>query len=504
MRYNSAIMTLFNPRFHYILLRSLSFIIMVTTLHPLIFGQKNSVVQVHADKSSGYGVAWGGPQNTPDLIVTALHLVAGKSTIIVVWQGKKAYAEVEKIYKPADLALLKLKTPLGIPPLFLYSGDPPWDTNVNFWEVPINNTMMVHKFTMLEERTSLAKISPRIANNPSGLSKAMCPDADHYYPGMNTLVLNFKEPNIRKAHSGSPLTYGDKILGMVDGGAKLVDGKACVWAIPASEFIKLFNQGTPLPAAMPACEQPGSENKFLYSGLRSDNPLLDPEEAKQASKFEESVRLTAISGSDIKLSHEYRMTFDEVYETLFEDEQNDLNEILEFEEDLTLDNLFNATVDLYIEENTGISILIPVDCKLYTTTDDYGTLITTSSPGGLITMSIYISPNATMEDGMEAMNSIKAFLETKGQSIHPEEEDIDDFSDDETNPYYSEYVENTTEDENGDIQSEFFADLINSDGDVLAVTVNIADWSQLNDDEDERLYLYLMQTCALLSDFTIY
>jgi hypothetical protein len=504
MGYNSSFMTQFKRHYFHWLLRSLSIIVIMTALQPLAFGQKNSVVQVHADKSSGYGVAWGGPQNQPDYIVTALHLVSGKSTIIVVWQGKKAYAEVEKIYKPADLALLKLKTPLGIPPLIIYSGDPPWDTNVNFWEVPINTTTMTGKFTVLDEKTSLAKISPRVANNPNGLSKALCSDANQFYPGMNTSVINFKEPNIRKSHSGSPLTYGDKILGMVDGGAKLVDGKACVWAIPASEFIKLFNQGTPLPASMQACDQPGSENKYMYSGMRSDNPLLSPEEAKQASKFEESVKLTAISGSPIELSHEYRMTFDEVYETLFEEEQNDLNDILASEEELSLDNLFNATVDLYIEENTGISILLPVDCKLYTTTDDYGTLITTSSPGGLVTMSIYISPNETMEEGMNALDNIKAFLEKKGQPINPEEDDIDDFRDDDFNPYYSEYVENTTEDENGDIQSEFFADLIISDGDVLAVTVNIADWSQLDNNADERLYLYLLQTCALLSDFTIY
>ncbi|MBK9983377.1 MAG: hypothetical protein IPP15_13475 [Saprospiraceae bacterium] len=73
--------------------------------------QKSSIVQVHADKSSGYGVACGGP----DLIVTALHVVSGKSTIMVVWQGKSAYADIEKIYKPSDLALLRLQTPLGIP-----------------------------------------------------------------------------------------------------------------------------------------------------------------------------------------------------------------------------------------------------------------------------------------------------------------------------------------------------------------------------------------------------
>src|SRR4030095_2361076 len=228
---------------------------------PFIAGaQKNSVVQVHADKSSGYGVAWGGPQKDPDLIVTALHIFSGKKTIIVVWQGKSAYAQIVKIYKPSDLALLKLKTPLGIPPLSLYSGEPPWDTNINFWESPVNSGAMTAKTTMLEGRTNLSKISPRVANNSAGLSKALCMDAGQYYPGMNTEVINFKEPNIRKAHSGSPLTYEDKILGMVDGGAKLVDGKACVWAISAADFNKLLNQGSAPPGSLQSCEAPGSEN----------------------------------------------------------------------------------------------------------------------------------------------------------------------------------------------------------------------------------------------------
>jgi len=481
--------------------RGCRLLLSVLLLAPILtFAQKNSVVQVNADKSSGYGVAWGGP----DLIVTALHIVSGKKTIMVVWQGKKSYATVEKIYKPSDLALLRLKTPLGIPVLSLYSGEPPWDTNINFWELPINTSSMTAKNTVLDEKTSLAKISPRVASNPTGLSKALCSDAGAFYPGMNTVVINFKEPNIRKAHSGSPLTYGDKILGMVDGGAKLVDGKACVWAIPAADFNKLVNQGTAVSASMQACDQVGRENKYMYSGLRSDNPLLTPEEAEQARQFENAVDFSANNGSTIELNHEYRMSFDEVYETLFEEQQNDLNDILESEDDVTLDNLLDATVDFYIEENTGISILIPAACTLTRSSNASGTLITTTSPGGLVSMSIYISPNLTMEDGMKAMDAFKSFMEENGQAMQPEEEDIDDYSDDEYNPYYSEYVENTIEDENGDAVSDFFADLIISDGDFLAVTVNIADWNELAENPDERLYVYLMQTCALLSDFSIY
>lgn len=465
--------------------------------------QRNSVVQVHADKSSGYGVACGGPQNLPDRIVTALHVVAGKKTIVVKWQGKTANATIEKIYKPSDLALLKLQTPLGIPALSLYSGEPPWDTNINFWEIPINTTSVSAKTTVLEERTSLSRISPRVADNPAGLSKSLFNDAGQYYPEMTTEVINFKEPNIRKAHSGSPLTYGDKILGLVDGGAKLIDGKACVWAIPSSDFTKLFNQGTPVPASMQPCGGT-TGNQYMYSGTRSDNPLLSPEEAEQVAEFETPMNFNATDGSQMALYHDYRMTFAEVFETLFPDEQANMEGVLENEEEISLLDMFESTMDLYVEELTGVTVMVPSQCSLSADSDDGWTYITTTSPGGLITMSVYISPNDSMEEGLGAMDAFKSFMAENGQVLLPEGDDIDDLSDDPDNPYYSEYIENLYEDANGNIQGEFFADLIINDGDFLAVTVHIADWSAIDNDPEERMFLYLMEICALLSDFAIY
>jgi hypothetical protein len=465
--------------------------------------QKNSIVQVHADKSSGYGVAYGGPQNLPDRIVTALHVVAGKKTILIKWQGKSAYANIEKIYKPSDLALLKLQTPLGIPALTLYSGEPPWDTDINFWEIPVNTTTVSAKTTVLEERTSLSHISPRIANNSAGLSKSLCTDGGQYYPGMTTEVINFKEPNIRKAHSGSPLTYDGKILGLVDGGAKLIDGKACVWAIPASDFTKLFNQGTPPVANMLPCGGT-TGNAYMYSGTRSDNPLLTPEEAQQATEFEDPMAFTSEDGSSLSLYHDYRMTYAEVWETLFPEVQSDLEGILEDEEEISLVDMFESTIDIYMEEVTGISVMVPTQCTLSAMSDGSQTYISTTSPGGLVTMSVYISVNNTMEEGMDVMEAFKNVMAESGQVMNPEQDDITDFRDDTDAPYYSEYVENTLTDEDGEVIGEFFADLIINDGDFLAVTVSINDWEALESDPEERMFLYLLETCALLSDFTIY
>jgi len=204
------------------------------------------------------------------------------------------------------------------------------------------------------------------------------------------------------------------------------------------------------------------------------------------------------------LYHDYRMQFTEVYETLFPDEQQNMAEVLENEKEISLVDMFESPIDLYVEELTGITVMIPSQCNLSAASDDAWTYITTSSPGGLITMSVFISPNDSMEEGLGAMDAFKSFMAENGQVLLPEGDDIDDFSDDPDNPYYSEYIENIYDDANGVIQSEFFADLIINDGDFLAVTVSIADWNEIDQNPEERMYLYLMEICALLSDFAIY
>lgn len=465
-----------------------------------ISAQQSSVVQVHADKSSGYGVACGGP----DLIVTTLHLVSGKNTILVAWQGKSAYAKIEKTYKPSDLALLRLQTPLDIPSLTLYSGELHYGTQINFWEMPVNSSDIIAKTTMLEETSSLTKINPRLANNPTGLTKALCTDAGKNYPDINTKVINFKQPNIRKALSGSPLTYDNKIIGMIDGSAKLVDGKPCIWAIPAADFNKLFKQGKPLSKPMQSCDQGGIENKYMYSGLRSDNPLLSPEEVKLAKQFENPMKIASGGGELVKLYHDYRMSFGEVYETLFDEEKQDLKEILKTDVSMTPVELDSKTIDLYVEDQSGITLMVPSECRLSRSSDDYGTLITTSSPGGLVTMSIYISINETMDEGMQAMSAFKSYMAQSGTILQSKDEDIDDFADDVNNPYYREHIDQKGSNQHGDIQSGWYANLIINDGDFLAVIVTGNDWAGLENNPNELMYYYLMESCARLCDFTIY
>ena len=242
----------------------------------------------------------------------------------------------------------------------------------------------------------------------------------------------------------------------------------------------------------------------MYSGTRSDNPLLTPQEVEQATQFEEPMAFTSEDGSSLSLYHDYRMTFSEVWETLFPEVQADLETILEDEEEISDDDMLESTIDLYVEEVTGISVMVPTQCTLEAMSDGSQTYISTTSPGGLVTMSVYISVNNSMEEGMEVMEAFKNVMAENGQVMEPEEDEITDYRDDTDTPYYSEYVENTLTDEDGEVTGEFFADLIINDGDFLAITVTINDWSALEEDAEERMFLYLLQTCALLSDFAIY
>jgi len=468
-----------------------------------------SVVLIYADKSAGYGVAYG----TADKIVTCLHIVAGKTAIKVKWGGKEVDALVEKIYKPADLALLKLKSPLGVPPMAAYAGEPPWDENVNYFELPTGKTTVEKKVTVLEERTSLDKISVRITGNSEGLSKLLCSDGTGFYPGMATSVINFKEPNIRKSHSGTPITYGDKILGLVDGGT-IVDGKPCLWAIQASDMAKLISLGTPVPAGMKPCEAPGVVNKYMYSGTRSDNPLLTPEEVAQALAFEDSLS-SSVSFTDpcenlLTVRAEQRVSFTLVFESLFDESaQNVLDlfseeSIVDGDQQLSIDNLAFQTMDFYQEDLTGVSLAIPSEARFSTSQNSFGNFITLSSPLGSTSISVFISHLDTPEDAEKEMARFKTMCKAMGQQVEATKNNIKDFRCESDNPYYKETVENSKLDQNGTLRSEFMATMVINKTDFVGTIVNVADWNAMWNNPEERLFFYLLEISALLADFTIY
>jgi hypothetical protein len=91
-----------------------------------------------------------------------------------------------------------------------------------------------------------------------------------------------------------------------------------------------------------------------------------------------------------------------------------------------------------------------------------------------------------------------------GQSVEVKSDDIEDFSCDVNNPYYRESLENSVLDDNGQLTSEFFAELVVNESNFLGVTVTVSDWNKVWSDPKERLLFYLMESCAMLADFALY
>lgn len=496
------------PLFHRSLFLLAGFLLSCLITAP-VFAQERSVVRVHADSSSGYGVAWGGPQKTPDRIVTALHVVSGKKTIMVDWEGKASRATIEKIYKPADLALLKLQTPLNIPQLELYIGDAPLATSIEFWQKEKGKTLITSKITQLEKNTVLGKLNPRI--DPAGFAKALCLDGSQNYPAMSTPIIKFSNPNIKKAHSGAPLTYSKKLVGLIDGGEKLVNGTESVWAIPASEFNNLLAKGTPAPASMQSCTSGGKGSMYMYSGLSSDNPLLSPEQRARAQEMEqESLTVFDAEGNALaSLSIEYRMTCEEVFETLFEEEMQYIDDLLDGEteyeasQQIDFEQLLSQLIDIYYDANTGATIAIPANSELSKIQEGPHTLIEASSPYEGITLSIYSFHGENIAECQEAMTWFKDYMDMGDRpELDEGDEDVEDYLDDEYNPYYSEIIEASS---NADgLESEIFMSMTIDNTNLLCVAVQITDWSQLDEDAEERLFFYLMETCVILTDFPFY
>jgi hypothetical protein len=480
--------------------------VLVLAVSPVL-GQQESVVLVHAGQASGYGLAYGSSGN----IITALHVVAGQSPITVVWKNQKFPATIEKIYKPADLALLRLQAsaPPNIPPLKIYPGDAPMDTPLNFWEAPEKMFRMDKKETKLERAVPLEQLDNRLEKNPAAFANALCSDGQSNYPALKTGVFKFEEKNIRKAHSGSPLTYEGHIVGMVDGGPP-INGKGSIWAIPAAgNFAKLLSEG-----ASAARSNPCSSER-LYSGLRADNPHLDKKSAELANALaaakEHPFKFADDSGDQLAFELDYRAPFGDIYETMFEEDQKYIQELLGDEEyfedgEITLQDLFNQSIDVFQEEETGATIAVPTGSKLSVEQEDGHALVKVSSPRAGTTMIISVQTTNSVEESKAARDWFERYMVRDGRKWIKEEDnedEIDDWLDDPDEPYYNALKDRVVYGADGEsIVAELFATLTIDENDFLGVVIIVNNWEELT--RKERIFNYLVETCAILTDFAYY
>jgi hypothetical protein len=473
---------------------------------------EESVVLIYTPTFAGYGVAW----QRPDNIVTVLHVVAGKSKILVKWKDQSSPATIKTVYKEADLALLQLQKPLGVPPLEIYQGDPPLDRPLDYWEVPDGAARVDRKETKLnaEKRAiPLRQFDNRIATAPNTFAKALCSDGQSNYPGLNTNVFKFEEKNVGKSHSGSPLTYNGKIVGLVDGGQP-IGGKACVWAIPAALHFKS------LPASTAVAPKQTCASEKLYGGLRRDNPLLEGNEeletlADTLAYYEDNPFVVADDANDrLTFDLQYRAPFREFYDSMFQEDQKYIQGLLEDDDSaaggpVKLPDLFDRSLDSFQDDLTGATIVIPAQghIRIEKSPEGNHTLVAVSDPDSKVEMTVFVEKTESKEAVEQARLWFEEFIVSDGLAWQQEEsEDDDDFEDadlanDPDEPYYTKFLDRVVYGGDDEIVAELYAS-ITVDENFLGVVIKIRNWHELT--KEQRLHYYLMEACAVLTDFAYY
>jgi len=485
--------------------KMISFLVVVILTSSSLFSQQESVVLVHAGQVSGYGVAYGGPGT----IITALHVVAGRKPITVMWQGKPFDAKIEKTYQPADLALLRLQGSSlpNIPPAKIYPGRPPMNTLLDFWVAPVRSARMDKKETKLEKSVPLEELHKRIENNPAAFARALCSNGGSNYPASSTRVFRFENPNIQKAHSGSPLTYDGFVVGMIDGGPP-VNGKGSIWAIPAAgNFDRLMSEGSAV-AIQGTCS-----SDRLYSGLRADNPHLDPKLNAIANELAESeehpLTLVDANGNQLAFSLQYRALFKDIYDTMLDEDKKEIQDILQEEEDfddgeVTLNDLFKQNIDVYQDDETGAVLAVPTGSEMGVEQRSGHTLVGVSSPRAGTEMLISVQTTPSVKQSVAAREWFKKFVMDDGRTWKKEfEDDVEDALNDPEDPYYDALMDRVAYGADGtSVVAELFLSLTIEENDFLGVAILVNDRDTLR--KQERIYNYLMETCATLSGFVVY
>ena len=416
-------------------------------------------------ESRGTGFVW----RSPTSVVTALHVVAGCSSITVESEqlaNAGVVASVDKVLREGDLALLKLEKSLGLEPLKEASTVNVGEEHA-IWGYPKDVRTMQGDDLRFSRSLKPASTLEDVMTQAQYLRSI----GDQGYPAWRARILRVSS-TILPGHSGAPIfDKAGLVVGIGDGG--LHQGIQRInWAIPASEYLqKLIGSTESTRVARGA-----SGAHFAETVDAGDPPpVLRPSAATNVPVLSWSASVR------------------EILETADDEERENTEEfIADARKELRVD-LGTSELDVYEDPETGATVAVPADVDL--TFDPATRMFEATSASGRVTLYIQIAG----KDGALSMESFWNDLD------HLDDWETDDDPDEET------------EDEDGQRQFSRFrvvtnekdertAQLISSmtlddDGGFLGVAVAMTDMTNATLDDWRTLYLFAIG--ADLSGFTL-
>ncbi len=430
----------------------------------------DGVVEVYTGISTiGVGFVW------PDQyhVVTALHVVAGRSNLRVrsYTPGQMGFIQVEtveKVLKEADLALLRLSSPLQVQPLRISSETPDINTYYTMYRTTPGGSRIGGFSKRLESGVETLDFFFNTGN--PRLYKAL---NEQGYPQVRARIARVRDP-VMKGDSGAPVcNQSGEVVGIIDGG--LYNGlRAYNWAILASEHLPALNS---------------SNNNESFASVRKTDPTLylvtDNVEASKPLQF---------YNGKVSLQKVFTTTLDQINATL------DLNQVerQEVEQQYariaaeTGKYIKNASIDVYQDWYTGATIAVPHGLTLeYSESNDQFLLLQATSPSGKVKMVFAIIDETSSDPGHDFIEYVLAL----DYEAYWEEEAFYPYEEEENYSAYDYYY-------NNEIGGGAAISLLYSYSDFMGLGAYIVD--KISVSKEDEYYYELLQECAQLSDFPEY
>lgn len=287
------------------------------------------------------GWAW----KDPRWIVTTLHSVAGVKEIEVCNVNNDCTgAEIMKVLKVADLALIKLDRDLGLKPLNTETVSPQSSQTYQVWGYPhgvysiqgddIKFSRSLNQYPTLNDILTGNTLKQQLI--------------DQGYPLPNAKIFRISSI-IQPGHSGAPiLTSSGKVIGIADGGLR--GGTARInWAMPSETYLKsLLTSSETAPGSISLQQNLYSHSYYI--------PITTSANEVDSYIIREEAKTTVSSNNGTEVHKTWTASLDDIYQTLDYEDQNSIDEMLE---DGLNDFLNNAYFDIYEDYNTGASFAVP-------------------------------------------------------------------------------------------------------------------------------------------------